>query len=619
VRPAMDRARIWPDFRQEHILYEDEDLIAVHKPAGVPSQAAQPDRPDDLVTRLRAFLGARDRVKDPYLGVHQRLDRDTSGVMLFTKRTEVNAALARQFEGRTLQKRYLAAVSGWSAKPGARDVTLDDQLRKGDGGRMEVVVAPSRAPLRGRPRPSARPFGRDRDHARGAAHGRVAAVGTQTGSQRALTHVTVRTHKGERALLELRLETGRTHQARVQLANARAPIAGDPLYGGALAPRLMLHAAVLELEHPRTGKRLELRDPAPADMADWVARGDRAEAVYDDVAALDRALALAVERRWGLGHSALREPEDRRTTAFRLVNEEGDALPGLAVDVYGDHLVAQLYVGGIWEDRARRDRVLDRLDALGFDGVYLKLRPKQSNVLVDTRRDDLAPAQPVRGQPASAGVPFRVRLGDGLSTGIFLDQRPNRRLVREIAQGARVLNLFSYTCAFSVAAALGGAVRTVSVDASVLALERGRANLEAAGVPLGARGPAEAHSFVAEDVFAWLARAATKSERFDLVIVDPPSYSSTKKRRFVAESDYGDLVAMVSKVLAPHGKVLACCNHRGLPRGKLRRFVAQGLKGGGGQAQGAELAQLKDLPDAPDFPPPLGREPHMKSLLATLV
>ena len=138
-----------------------------------------------------------------------------------------------------------------------------------------------------------------------------------------------------------------------------------------------------------------------------------------------------------------------------------------------------------------------------------------------------------------------------------------------------------------------------------------------AGISLGVRGPGAAHSFVAEDVFAWLARAATKEERFDLVIVDPPSYSSTKKRRFVAESDYGDLVAMVSKVLSPHGKVVACCNHRGLSRAKLRRFVAQGLKGP--QGERAELAQLKDLPDAADFPPPIGREAHMKSVLATLL
>ena len=115
ISESRDRARVWPQFRQEHVLYEDDDVIAVHKPAGVPSQAADPDRPDDLGTRLRAFLAARDGTREPYLGTHQRLDRDTSGVILFTKRPEVNAALAKQFEGRTLKKNYLAAVTGWPA------------------------------------------------------------------------------------------------------------------------------------------------------------------------------------------------------------------------------------------------------------------------------------------------------------------------------------------------------------------------------------------------------------------------------------------------------------------------------------------------------------------------
>jgi 23S rRNA (cytosine1962-C5)-methyltransferase len=335
--------------------------------------------------------------------------------------------------------------------------------------------------------------------------------------------------------------------------------------------------------------------------------------VYDDRRALDAALALACERRWGLGHMS--EHPDARTTAFRLVNEEGDRLPGLAVDVYGGHLVAQIYVSEEWEVEGRKERLLDALDALGFDGIYLKLRPKQSNVLVDTRRDDLAPKTPVRGNAASdpltvyeEGMPFVVRLGDGLSTGIFLDQRQNRRVVRDSARGARVANLFSYTCAFSIAAALGGAKRTVSVDASLAALERGREGFRVAGMELG-----RDHSFVGEDAFTWLAKAAKKDERFDLVIVDPPSYSSTKKRRFVAESDYDELIALVAAVVAPGGRILACCNHRGMARQKLRRLVHEGAR-----AAKREVVQLKDLPDAPDFPGALGRDPHMKSMLATL-
>ena len=552
VRSAMDRTILWPDFDPKRVIYEDDDLLVVDKPAGVPSQAADPERPDDVVTRLRR----------PYLGVHQRLDRDTSGVLLFTKRPEANAGIAKQFEGRRVAKRYLAAVRGW--RRGSR-ATLDDLLAKGEDGAMTVV---------------------------------------RRGGQRAVTQVSVREKSGDRVLLDVELETGRTHQARVQLAHAGAPIAGDAIYEGPPAPRLMLHAAELEVIHPRTQKKLTLRAPVPRAFAAWMKSGDRGHAIYDDAAALDDALALAAERRWGLGRGA-------ETTAFRLANEEGDALPGLAVDVYGDHAVVQIHLSPIWDDLARRERVLDRVAALGFDGVYVKLRPRQANVLVETRREDVAPAKAVRGSSApevftilEEGIPFPVRLGDGLSTGIFLDQRKNRVLVRSLARGARVANLFAYTCAFSVAAAHGGAAKTTSVDASVVALERGR---EAFGPLLGPQ-----HSFAAEDAFAWLARTAKKNETYDLVVLDPPSYSSTRKRRFVAESDYGELFALAAAVAAPGAKILACCNHRGVPRGKLRRMIHEGAR-----AAKRELSQLKDLPDSPDFPPPPGREPYMKSLLAT--
>ena len=259
--------------------------------------------------------------------------------------------------------------------------------------------------------------------------------------------------------------------------------------------------------------------------------------------------------------------------------------------------------------------MLDQLFAAGVDGVYLKVRPKQANTLVDTRREDVAPSEPVRGTPApdplvvhEEGVELVVRLGDGLSTGLFLDQRANRRRVRELSGGASVVNLFAYTCAFSAAAAMGGAWRTISVDASVAALERGRENLRAAGVLDAAE-----HLFVAEDAFAWLAAAARRRERHDLVILDPPSYSTTKKRRFVAESDYADLAAAALAILRPGGKLLACVNHRGISPAKFRRAIFDA-----GRIAKVELAQVKDLPTPNDYPLAAGEASHLKSVLATL-
>jgi 23S rRNA (cytosine1962-C5)-methyltransferase len=570
---------VWPDFDDAWIVHEDRDLLVVDKPDGIPSQAADPARPDDLLTRLHAHR------PDDYLGVHQRLDRDTSGVLLMTRRREANGAVAAQFEGRKVQKRYLAAVSGW---PSGRDsAVLKDALLPGDGGRMQVV------------------------HAR------------TKGAQEAITRVRVVTRKGARTLLELVLETGRTHQARVQLAHARAPIAGDALYGGPPAARLLLHARSLSLLHPGTGKPVRFEAPVPVEIDEWLsepeavagASGGAHPAVYDDVARLDRALLRAVRRRHALGRA---DSGERATTAFRLVNEAGDGLPGLAVDVYGDHLVAQLYAdesGGLWSDPDRRARVLDRLQALGADGVYLKVRPKQANTLVDTRREELAPKDPLRGVAAAdpltiveEGIPYAVRLGDGLSTGIFLDQRANRRRVREFAGGQSVVNLFAYTCAFSVAAAVGGAWRTVSVDASVAALERGRENMRLAGMLDAAE-----HLFVGEDAFTWLARAKSKGERHDLVLLDPPSYSSTKKRRFVASSDYAELAAAALAILRPGGRLLACSNHRGIAPAKFRRILFDAAR-----LAGVEAAQIKDLPDPSDYPPPLGGTSHLKSALVTL-
>ncbi len=577
----MDRRIAFPHFPAAWILHEDADVVVIDKPTGISTQAADPDRPDDVVTRLRA------ESPRAYLGVHQRLDRDTSGVLLLTARKEANAAIAAAFEGRTVEKRYVACVTGWPAKKA--QATLRDRLLPGEHGRMRVAGPKER------------------------------------GGLEAVSHVKVlaRAPSADRTMIEVVLETGRTHQARVQLAYAGAPIAGDRMYRGAAASRLMLHASSLTLPGTPAG---EWKAKTPLELDAWLANGDLGAGIYDDAPALARALAQAARARYGLGHAGAGE---RATSAFRLVNEAGDALPHLAVDAYGDHLVAQLYddESGPWRDPARRDRVLDALFAIGFDGVYLKVRPKQANTLVDTRREDLAPKEPVRGAPAAdplvvheEGVPYVVRLGDGLSTGIFLDQRANRRRVRELAAGGSVVNLFSYTCAFSVAAAVGGAWRTISVDASVAALERGRENMREAGVLDGAD-----HTFVAEDAFAWLARHAkegsqardakdkAQQKRHDLVLLDPPSYSSTKRRRFVADQDYAELAALALGILRPGGKLLACTNHRGISKGRFRKMLFDAAR-----LAKKEVASVKDTADPLDFPPGIGSESHLKSAIVTL-
>jgi 23S rRNA (cytosine1962-C5)-methyltransferase len=560
------RAALFPAFRAERLLFEDADLVVVDKPAGVPTHAPDAGRVDDAVSRLEAFLGARDGAK-PYLGIHQRLDRDTSGVLLFTRRKEANPGVAREFEGRKVKKTYVACVA---RAPGrGKEGVLEHAIAKGEGGAVRVLP-------------------------KGDRRGQAAVTRWK---------VLEAAPKGDRVLLEVVPETGRTHQIRAQLAFVGAPIVGDPLYGGAPARRLLLHATALGLAHPSTGKPVRFRAPVPAAFEEWL-RGVDPKGALGDAGRVEALLREAADARYGVAML----PE---TTCFRIANGGGDGLPGVAVDVYGDHLVVSLSSP---EAEAAREAILDAAARLGAAGVYLKVRPKDSSRVVDTRREELAPRDAVRGTSApeaftvhELGLPFEVRLGDGLSTGVFLDQRENRRRVREASKGLRVLNLFAYTGPFTVAAVLGGARASSTVDVSRGVLAWARRNLDAVGAD------AAAHETVEADAIGWLDAAAKRGERYDLAVLDPPSFATTKSSRFSAESDYRPLAARVLRVLGPGGRLVACTNHRGIARLKLRRLLHEAAR-----EAGREVAQMKDLPDPVDFPAEPGAECHLKSVLVTL-
>lgn len=537
---------MWLDAR---VVACDGDVLVVDKPRGIVVHGGDEARADDLVTRLREWLVARG--EPDYLGVHQRLDKDASGVMLFTRRRELNAAVAGDMEGHRARRTYLAAVTDPGLSP--RGV-LEHQLSPQKGGVTRVV-----------PR----------------------------GGQRSVARYRVLERAGGRALVELSPETGRTHQLRAQLAAVRAPIAGDRLYGGARANRLMLHACALDL--PSLGRRFEC--PVPESLSAWVARGEAGLP-----AAFGPALADAL---------CLRAALFEHASAYRWVNGAGDELPGVVVDRYGDHAVLAVSSD---EAAGRAREIAGALLVLGARGVYLKLRERADQRQVD--RDKNAPPLPIAGEPAEpelvvteGELRFPVRLADGPSTGLFVDQRDNRDRIRRLSGGRRVLNLFSYTCSFSVAAARGGAREVVSIDLSRPALDRGRAAFEENGLD-----PAQ-HRFHHEDCVAWLGRARRRQDRFGLVILDPPSFGTRSKRAtFDVDRDYGRVAADALALLEPGGRLLAVTNHRKTSRERMRRTLHEAAR-----SAGAEVRQLKDLPSPLDCPDgPDGPEP-MKSFLVTLV
>ncbi len=227
------------------ILYEDDDVIAVAKPAGTVMHATADETRPNLFDTVRRLLGDRRPASGrpqatPYLGLHHRLDVETSGVVLFTKRESANRALARQFANGEVTKIY-RAIAARPGDPPARAWRVDNLLTPAGTGRRARM--------------------------------REATEGT-----RAVTDFELLEALGDDALLvEARPRTGRKHQIRAHLADSLAPILGDVRYGGPVragrcpVPRVMLHAWRLSLRHPVTAAPLTITCPYPPDFAQLAA------------------------------------------------------------------------------------------------------------------------------------------------------------------------------------------------------------------------------------------------------------------------------------------------------------------------------------------------------------
>ena len=262
--------------------------------------------------------------------------------------------------------------------------------------------------------------------------------------------------------------------------------------------------------------------------------------------------------------------QDDLTTAFRLFNQEGDGFGGLTVDLYGDYAVFSWYNSYVYQIR----KVISEAFRQVFPevlGAYEKIRFKGL---------DYESAH-VYGQEApdfftvlENGVLYQVFMNDGLMTGIFLDQHEVRgSLVDGLAMGKSLLNMFSYTAAFSVAAAMGGASQTTSVDLAKRSRELSQAHFQANGIST------DDHRFIVMDVFEYFKYAKRKDLTYDVIVLDPPSFARNKKQTFSVAKDYHKLISQSLEILNPEGIIIASTNAANVSRQKFTEQIDKGFAG----------------------------------------
>ncbi len=515
------------------ICFEDDHLLVINKPAGINTHAPSPYAGEGVFEWLRNREPGWET-----LAIIHRLDKETSGIMVFAKTVEANRSLTRQFEERGVKKTYAFLTDGPVHRT---EFTVKSTLVRAG----EKYV--SRPP-----------------HAGGVA---------------AETHFRVLGKHGNGTLVEAEPLTGRTHQIRVHAADSKMPVCGDRLYGGSQAPRLCLHAQRLQFAHPITNQPLIFE--APLDFESDPRRDLRACLM------------------------------DSETEAYRLVHGASDGWPGWYVDKLGEFVLSQ-------SEFEVTEEQLQFLKSISAGGVYHKMLTRNVR---KTQAADASPklllvkSAPERFTVVENNLRYELSFAEGYSVGLFLDQLDNRRrLLTNYAgphftmfesglQHRDVLNTFAYTCGFSVCAARAGA-RVTSLDLSKKYLEWGRRNFALNGLDHAQ------HDFIYGDAFDWMRRLHKKGRYFDLVILDPPTFSQSKERGvFRAQRNYGELVRGALPILNSGGILFASTNAADWPPEEFLSELRTAIT-----AARRRILQEHYVPQPPDFPVSRGEPAYLKTV-----
>ncbi|MBK5223831.1 MAG: class I SAM-dependent methyltransferase [Acidimicrobiia bacterium] len=499
------------------ICFEDEHLVVVNKPAGVNTHRADPHGQEGLYEWVQRQRPGRT------LSILHRLDKATSGILVFGASTEANRSLTRQFEQRSVAKTYELLVRRDPRRPTSATCELPIEV-SGRSGNVDRAASTS--------------FDRR-------------SVGERVELHVAHPH------------------TGRTHQVRIHAAELGMAVIGDTEHGGAPGNRLFLHAAALRFAHP-TGATMELATPRPASF-DQVLGG--AHPASPAVAA-----SVALEAR-----EQLFDPAD--TGAYLWIDRHHDGFPDVRVERLGD--VALVIDHRDHAESLPSEWIDAWTNALPLSAIYHQPRHRKGGSV--TARQVWGDADE-RFVVRELGLEYLIDLGaSSTSSGLFLDQRETRRrLLTWPLDGRTVLNTFAHTGSLSVAAAAAGA-ETLTLDLSPRYLDWARENLR-----LNGTDPMD-HDFIYGDAQDWMARLERKGRTFDVVLLDPPSSSTSGKRgakRWVAERDLHDLVARGARLCALGGTLFVSTN---LHRMRWERFLTH-LDTGMRAARRSGSVEIQTLP-----------------------
>jgi len=486
------------------VIFEDDHLLVVNKPAGLNTHAPGPFASEGLYDWLRHREPRWAR-----LAIVHRLDKETSGVLVFGKTKEANRSLTEQFTQHAVQKKYL--------------LLTDRPLKQREFAVRSKIV-------------------RDGERYVSAATG-----------ERAETRFRLLTSKVEvqnTKLMEAEPLTGRTHQIRVHAAEQGFPVLGDALYGGSSFPRVCLHAAEIAFRHPGTGKRVTFRAPAEfsADsrraLREALVDPEETDAVRLIHGASDGWSGWYVDR---LGDFLLSQSERELTPDQR---QHLETFPGVT-GVYHKQLTRRI------RGAAEAD-VSPRL-------VFGKTAPDRFTIREHGVRFELSFNE---GYSVGLFLDQRDNRRRLLANHVAADFPIFQSAIRPDRSGqSTVLNCFAYTCGFSVCAAQGGA-RTTSLDLSKKYLEWGRRNFSLNGLP-----PEEHDFIYGDAFNWLRRLAGKKRVFDAVLLDPPTFSQSKERGTFRADKDYGRLIQAALPLVGSHGVLFASTNAAGWPPEKFLATV----------------------------------------------